>query len=183
MANKVLKLNQFMKVLKKAPPKVIEKPINQEKHTDISDDIIKELKKIMISNLVEAPVQDTELNIDESNDVMDYIFYYKKKYFPTINLSDEMVKNFIYNIPHDVYLQHKDAVDYGDEIMDPLLLFIAFCTDDCQSIYGKFLSCMMEACTEPNNQAKILEEEEEYDEYIAECEEDENTDDENTDIE
>lgn len=176
MANKVLKLNQFMKVLKKAPPKVIEKPINQEKDTDTSD-IIRQLKDFMSnkSNVVDAPVEKTELNDEESNDVMDYIFYYKRKYFPTINLSGEIVKNFIYNIPHDVYLQHKDAVDYGDEIMDPLILFIAFCTNDCESIYGKFLSCMMEACTESENQSKILEEEEAYDNYIAESEDDENT--------
>ncbi len=176
MANKVLKLNQFMKVLKKAPPKVIEKPINQEKHADTSD-IIRQLKDFMSnkSNVVDAPVEKTELNDEESNNVMDYILYYKNKYFPTIDLSQEIVKNFIYNIPHDVYLQHKNAVDYGEEILDPLILFIAFCTNDCESIYGKFLSCMMEACTESENQSKILEEEEAYDNYIAESEDDENT--------
>ena len=104
MANKVLKLNQFMKVLKKAPPKVIEKPINQEKHADTSD-IIRQLKDFMSnkSNVVDAPVEKTELNDEESNNVMDYILYYKNKYFPTIDLSQEIVKNFIYNIPHDVY--------------------------------------------------------------------------------
>ena len=175
MANTVLKLNQFMKVLKKAPPKVIEKPIIREKDTDTSD-IIRQLKDFMSnkSNVVDAPVEKTELNDEESNNVMDYILYYKNKYFPTIDLSQEIVKNFIYNIPHDVYLQHKNAVDYGEEILDPLILFIAFCTNDCESIYGKFLSCMMEACTESENQSKILEEEEAYDNYIAESEDDEN---------
>ena len=33
----------------------------------------------------------------------------------------------------------------------------------------------MEACTESENQSKILEEEEAYDNYIAESEDDENT--------
>ena len=99
MANTVLKLNQFMKVLKKAPPKVIEKPIIREKDTDTSD-IIRQLKDFMSnkSNVVDAPVEKTELNDEESNNVMDYILYYKNKYFPTIGAAIAFVPTSGINI-------------------------------------------------------------------------------------
>lgn len=99
-------------------------------------------EKIMKSDKVEeAPVSvvDTILNDQQINDILSYLLMLQEKYFSDIPLSSELCKQFMWNIPLDIYELFRDAIDYDrPDYLNPITLFYYFCTKDANDHFSFF---------------------------------------------
>lgn len=97
---------------------------------------IDDLKKYTSEHVQEPPMQDADqLDGKEARLVMDYLFDLEKEYFSDIPLSTDIVKNFVYNIPKNVYnvfeeMMLKEATD----IFNPMLMLYPFFMEDPENI-------------------------------------------------
>lgn len=71
------------------------------------------------------------LNNDQISDVLSELINLQEKYFNDIPLRQDLVKQFMWNIPKEVYDAYRDYIDYErHEALNPLLYFYIFCTED-----------------------------------------------------
>lgn len=91
-------------------------------------------------------VYSEETNLDEKqvSEIIDFILIVKDKYFSDIPLSTKLTRNFIWNIPEEVYKAFRNAQDYmRPDILNPIILFYIFCTDCPDEAMGKFITILV----------------------------------------
>lgn len=100
---------------------------------------------------MEAPpgYDNTELNDDEIQDVLNTMLEFQDKYFAATPLSGELVQFFVWNIPKDIYKAHTHTKDYClPDMMDPIYWFYLFCMKNPQEAMGKYLVQAINAMTD-----------------------------------
>lgn len=170
----------------KAEPKVqepviqtVESPANpQQIYDDHKEEIVNEISNMRqqlygdIQNLFknytpeEAPpgLENTELNDNEIQDVLSTLLKYQEQYFSETPLSKELVQAFVWNIPHQIYDAHKDAIDRcKPDMMDPIYWFYLFCMKNPTEAMGKYIAEAINAM-EDEDYDTITKYADEYDE-------------------
>lgn len=92
----------------------------------------------------------TILNDDETNNILSMLLYFRSKYFSEIQLSENLCKKFVWNMPKAIYETAAKAYEYGYDYMNPIMLFYIFCAKDPQSAYGKFMDIMLTSIDDEN---------------------------------
>ena len=103
--------------------------------------ILTMLKELKSSN--QTSEVKTSLNEKQAMRLMDSIFEFYETYFQQVPISSSISKNFVWNVPENVYRQTINCVDKGyDDILNPMLLFYAFLMDNDEYAYGKYLQIL-----------------------------------------
>lgn len=153
-----------------------------ENVSSINDEVNKRAEQIVesmfsiIKNRTEnkdipAPpsVEHTVLNDKEITDVLSYLLELQSKYFgDKIPLSQDLCKQFMWNIPRPVYEAFREARDYGIDAINPMVLFYIFCVDDTKEVIYKFIEIFVNNILNNEDWDYIVKKAEEYDEYISE---------------
>ena len=108
----------------------------------ILDEIRDFMKNCAASNVVAAHSEEkTNLDENEISDVLQCLLEYRDKYFSDIPLTNELDKKFMWNIPKSIYRSFKAVRNRGPEfdIVNPMLLFYIFCTEDPGEAMPKFI--------------------------------------------
>lgn len=106
----------------------------------------------------------TELSTEEVEEVMGAFESFQKKYFKdNILLTNEMVQNFIFNIPREVYNAHCEA---HNDILDPLILMYGLLTEDPAYTMGAYLQILLNEIN--NNKADIDDDAADYYKLLVE---------------
>lgn len=168
----IMHVSRMLKCFVETP--MVVTPLVFPNRSETSDDI-GVIRKMLEQMSWKLDIQASEttymnsLNGDQAERVMDSVFQLKEKYFQKIPLTDVMKKDFVWNIPSKVYKYLLDVEDkeLGD-VMNPMLLFYIFLTEDPKLVYGKYLQILMTILCE--NKSIIDEYAEEYDAYSSENE-------------
>jgi hypothetical protein len=128
--------------------------------------ILSMLKDLKTSNQTSSDVK-TTLNEKQATRLMDSIFDFYERYFTDIPMGSTISKNFVWNIPTNVYKMTIDSLDkeYPD-VLNPMLLFYPFLTIDNEFEYAKYLQILYRILTSWKETIDDLAKE--YDEYSEE---------------
>lgn len=106
----------------------------------------------------------TSLDGKQAEYIMDSVFVLKDDYFDEIPLADEFKKQFVWNIPSSIYKYLRDVIDMDmGDVMNPMLLFYIFLTENPAMAYGKYLQILRKILNE--NQSIIDRYASDYDAY------------------
>lgn len=122
----------------------IEKPTSLSVDNDVVNEIIsimKEYANNSVVNIAPQNIENTVLNDDEIAKVLSYLLYLQKEYFGDIPLSKELCKQFVWNIPKNVYdAFDKSLIREEPDILNPLLFFYIFCVDEPREMIEEYIN-------------------------------------------
>lgn len=121
-------------------PKNASNEVSEESSVERLIEIMRDIAK---NNIAPENVENTILNDDEIAEILSRLMEYQEKYFYSIPLANSLVKQFVWNIPKTVYYAFRDARDYGIDIIDPILLFYVFCTEDPRNAMPVFIDILL----------------------------------------
>ena len=143
----------------------VQPPTSTDNAMDGYETILSMLKDIKSSN--QTSEVKTSLNEKQAMRLMDSVLEFYETYFNEVPISSSISKNFVWNVPEDVYRQTIDCVDKGyDDILNPMMLFYAFLMDTDEYAYGKYLQILHRILSE--NKQLIDELAKEYDQSLQE---------------
>lgn len=118
--------------------------------TDTSDsDMCKLLNYISELETDIDKLSSSELTDDEISDIMSYMLMLHDKYFNDIPLKNELCKQFVWNIPRDIYEVHLKIQEYDyPDYLDPLMTFYMFIIDSPDTYIPQFISRMYDIMDE-----------------------------------
>lgn len=154
-------------------------PIEDDVNENSVNKIISIMKDYARNNSGVAPshVENTNLDDNEINEVLSYLLYLQEKYFKDLPLSSELCKQFMWNIPKNVYKSFKECMEYGEpDILNPMMSLYIFCVDEPRFSVGKFIDTLYNLIG-PDELDLIEEKVNEYNEYFNDNEEDDDEED------
>lgn len=134
-------------------PQQAETPVVVDIPGELSDNV----KKIMAfmeemknkDNTAPVGYEDTTLNSDEIVDVVTMLLDFQKKYFKDVPLTDTLQRNFIWNIPRDVYDAAKKMKALGEpDCLNPIYWMYLTCLEDPGYMMAKFIVLAINSATD-----------------------------------
>lgn len=116
-------------------------------------DMVSLFKRLSEMTKIEAPADfdKTQLTDDEIDDVLSYLTKLHDEYFQDVPLLNTLVKQFIWNIPHRMYDVFKTAIDYDEDIFNPILYLYIFCAEDPKDAIYRYVKLLRDKLIIPNN--------------------------------
>lgn len=124
---------------------------------DIPDELSDNVKKIMAfmeemknkDNTAPVGYEDTTLNSDEIVDVVTMLLDFQEKYFKDVPLTDTLQKNFIWNIPREVYDAANKMRALGEpDCLNPIYWMYLTCLEDPGYMMAKFIVLAVNSVTD-----------------------------------
>lgn len=124
---------------------------------DIPEELSDNVKKIMAfmeemknkDNTAPAGYEDTTLNSGEIVDVVTMLLDFQEKYFKDVPLTDTLQKNFIWNIPREVYDAANKMRALGEpDCLNPIYWMYLTCLEDPEYMIAKFIVLAVNSVTD-----------------------------------
>lgn len=132
--------------------------------TEKIDKLITLLETNQPTTLPES-VEKAELTDDEANEVLSYLLYLQTEYFSEIPLARELCKQFVWNMPREVYEAFSTNRTYEEpDVINPLIFLYILCTEDPYFSMGKYVN-IIHNLIGPDEMNLIENKIEEYDSY------------------
>lgn len=125
--------------------------------------IIKEMKNLFEEYSEKNKVSydgeaSTELNDEEVEMILERLLAISKNIFPDIPLNPTLSKEFIWNIPKEIYELYLDVYsDIEHPILDPIVILYIFCAEHPRYAMGRFMQVLMLNFEMPEIQEAINE--------------------------
>lgn len=113
----------------------------------------------------EAPpdFENTQLNDNQIQKVLDTMLIYQDKYFEATPLNVELIQPFVWNIPKEIFKTHQYVKDHClPDMMDPIFWFYMFCMKNPEQAMGKYIVQAINSMTDEEFD-EISENADEYD--------------------
>jgi hypothetical protein len=118
--------------------------INDSNNKALSDEKIDKLISLLETSQPMMPpesIEKAELTDDEANEVLSYLLYLQTEYFSEIPLARELCKQFVWNMPREVYEAYSTTKKYEEpDVINPLIFLYILCTEDPYFSMGKYVN-------------------------------------------